>query len=118
MSATTEQFFDELAQRGRHPALARVTGRVRVDLVDDGPMLQRMVVIDKGAITVSEASGDADCTMRTDVALFERLANGEENAMAATLRGAITCTGDVELLLSIQKLFPGPERGSSEPGSG
>jgi putative sterol carrier protein len=55
---------------------------------------------------------DADCAIRADTAFFDRLANGEENAMAAVLRGALVCTGDVELLLAIQRVFPGPARAS------
>ena len=30
--------------------------------------------------------------------------------MAAVLRGALVCTGDVELLFAIQRIFPGPPR--------
>ena len=38
--------------------------------------------------------------------------------MAAVLRGALVCTGDVELLLAIQRIFPGPPRaGSRRPGA-
>ena len=29
--------------------------------------------------------------------------------MASTLRGAIVCTGDVELMLAIQRIFSGPQ---------
>ena len=48
--------------------------------------------------------------MRADIDVFDRLARGVDNAMAATLRGALTCAGEVDLLLAVQKLFPGPDR--------
>jgi hypothetical protein len=40
--------------------------------------------------------------------LFEQLTRGEANAMAAVLRGDIVCTGDVELLFALQRIFPSP----------
>jgi hypothetical protein len=57
---------------------------------------------------VSHQDGLAACTIRAERALFGRLCRGEENAMAAVLRGALECTGDVELLYAIQRIFPGP----------
>jgi putative sterol carrier protein len=66
--------------------------------------------VDKGDTTVLHKGGPADCTVRADRALFERLCRGEENALAAVLRGALVCGGDVELLLAIQRIFPGPPR--------
>ena len=49
-----------------------------------------------------------------DRALFQRLANGEVNAMAALLRGAIAVEGDPQLLVMFQRLLPGPP-GSRDP---
>ena len=107
MSEATEQFFDELARRGNEPALARVTGRVRFDIVDGRHTRHWLVTIEDGHITVASRKGKADCTMRAEVDVFDRLARGQDNAMAATLRGALVCSGEVDLLLAIQKLFPG-----------
>jgi putative sterol carrier protein len=67
-----------------------------------------VVAVDRGAVTVSQGNADANCIIGADRALFERLINGEENAMAAVLRGALRCSGDVEMLLTIQRIFPGP----------
>jgi putative sterol carrier protein len=68
------------------------------------------VAIDHGAVSVSQGDGPADCTIRADRALFDRLCRGDQNAMAAMLRGALVCTGDVELLYAMQRIFPGPSR--------
>jgi putative sterol carrier protein len=114
MSDATERFFEELARRGHEPALARVTGRVRFDIVEGRHRQHWLVTIEGGDITVSRKNGKADCTMCADVDLFDRLARGEDNAMAATLRGALVCAGEVDLLLAIQKLFPG--RSSDQAG--
>ena len=110
MSDDVVEFFEELGRRGHEPLLAKVTGRVRFDLVDGGRTDRWLVAVDKGDITVRHEGGQADCAIRAERALFERLCRGEENAMAAVLRGALVCTGNVELLYAIQRIFPGPPR--------
>lgn len=110
MSDDVVEFFEELGRRGHEPLLAKVTGRARFDLVDGGRTDRWLVAVDKGDITVRHEGGQADCAIRAERALFERLCRGEENAMAAVLRGALVCTGDVELLYAIQRIFPGPPR--------
>jgi putative sterol carrier protein len=104
------EFFEELGRREHEPLLTKVSGRVRFDLVDAGRPERWLVAVDKGDTTVLHKGGPADCTVRADRALFERLCRGEENAMAAVLRGALVCSGDVELLFAIQRIFPGPPR--------
>ena len=110
MSDDVVEFFEELGRRGREPLLAKVTGRVRFDLVDGGRTDRWLVAVDKGDTVVSHQDGRAECTIQAERALFQRLCRGEENAMAAVLRGALVCTGDVELLYAIQRIFPGPPR--------
>jgi putative sterol carrier protein len=104
------RFFQELGRRGHEPLLAKVTGRVRFDLLEGGRTDRWLVAVDKGETTVSHQGGATECTIQADRALFERLCRGEENAIAAVLRGALVCGGDVELLFAIQRIFPGPPR--------
>jgi hypothetical protein len=108
MSDAVVEFFSELGQRGHEPLLAKVTGSARFDLVNGGRTDRWLVAVDKGDTTVSHKGGPAECTIQAERALFERLCRGEENVMAAVLRGALVCTGDVELLYAIQRIFPGP----------
>ena len=110
MSDATEQFFRELGERGFEPLVAKFTGSVRFEVVNGTETDHWVVEIDKGQLRVSRNGGDRACSIRGDKALFDRLATGQENAMAATLRGALVCTGDVDLLLAIQRVFPGPSR--------
>ena len=110
MSDDVVEFFSELGRRGHEPLLAKVTGRVRFDVVDGGRTDRWLVAVDKGNIAVSHQGGPAECAIQAERALFERLCRGEENAMAAVLRGALVCTGEVELLFAIQRIFPGPPR--------
>ena len=118
MSDATERFFEELGERGHEPCLASITGQVRFDIVGGKRTEHWLVSLDRGDITVSQRAGNADCTMKADRELFDRLVRGEDNAMAATLRGALICTGEVDLLLAIQKLFPGRELAQRERSAG
>jgi putative sterol carrier protein len=118
MSEVTEQFFQELDRRGRAPALAGVDGRVLFEITAGKHTDHWLVAIDRGAIAVSRSKGKADCTIRADVEVFERLVRGEDNAMAATLRGALVCAGEVDLLLAVQKLFPGRGPGGAMRSAG
>jgi putative sterol carrier protein len=68
------------------------------------------VAVTKGDVTVSHRNVAADCIVSSDKALFENVASGKTNAMAALLRGAIGVEGDVQLLVLFQRLFPGPPR--------
>jgi hypothetical protein len=111
------RFFGELGRRGHEPLLAKVTGRVRFELVEGGRTDRWLVAVDKGDTAVSHKGGAAECTIQADRALFERLCRGEANAIAAVLRGELVCSGDVELLFAIQRLFPGPPR-HRESGTG
>jgi putative sterol carrier protein len=106
--ATTE-FFQELAARGHEPALAKATGTLRFDLRHgDARPVRWLITITKGDVALSHRNAKADCVVRADRALFDGIANGEANAMAAFLRGAIDVEGDRGLLLAFQRVFPGP----------
>jgi putative sterol carrier protein len=107
---TISGFFKELGEQGYNPLLGHMQGKVRFDLTsgNGGGVDRWLVAVDHGAVTVSDQMSEADCTIGTERPLFERLINGEENAMAAVLRGDMRCTGDVQMLLMIQRIFPGP----------
>lgn len=108
MSDSIGQFLQELGRRGHEPLLTKVTGSARLDLMEGSRTDQWLVTVDKGDTAVLHEGGAAECTIRAERALFERLCRGEENAMAAALRGALVCTGDAELLFAIGRIFPGP----------
>jgi len=61
-------------------------------------------------VRVSRRNAAADTTLRATGELFDGLASGEVNTMAAVLRGAIEVEGDPELLVLFQRLFPSPPR--------
>jgi predicted lipid carrier protein YhbT len=117
MENSAEEFLRHLDGR-REPLLTKVTGAVRFDLVDGPETDSWLVDVDKGSVTVSHTGGRAQCAISGDRALLDKLCRGEENALAAVLRGALVCTGDVELLYAIQRIFPGPRHEREISGSG
>ena len=118
MTDTTATFFQDLQHRGHEDTLRRVAGTVRCDVVDGDLVDHWLVKIDKGDLAVSRADGPADCAIAGEKELFDRLATGQANAMAAVLRGAISVDGDLDLLLAAQRLFPGPQRVPNEAANG
>jgi putative sterol carrier protein len=106
MSDATTQFFDALAERGHEPLLRKSRGTVRFDLATGDETESRYITIDRGTISVSRKRSPADGVFRVDRALFDRIASGEVNPVAAVLRGEVRVEGDWRLLMLVQRLFP------------
>ena len=99
MADPTTDFFQALAAGGPHPDLGKAKGGTRW-----------LIELDNGNVAVSRRNAKADCVVRAEKSLFDRVASGEQNGMAAVLRGAIVLEGDAGLLLPFQRLFPDPPR--------
>jgi putative sterol carrier protein len=56
--------------------------------------------------------------VRADKALFDEIAVGKTNATAAVLRGAMTIDGDMELMMQLRKVFPGPRARAARSPNG
>ena len=108
MATATSEFFDRLAERGHEPGFARSTGSLRFDLTRNGTTEHWRVELRRGAVTVARSADAADCVVRADAALFDDLATGRANAMAALLRGQVIADGEPQLLIRFQRLFPAP----------
>jgi hypothetical protein len=110
MSDSIAEFFQGLAQRGKEPLLNRARGTIRFDIADDRKTDRWLVALDRGEVAVSHKGGAADCVVAGPKGLFDRIALGRANAMAALLRGEIMIVGDYTLLVLFQRAFPGPRR--------
>jgi len=108
MADETSQFFESLRRRGHEPLLEQTEGTLRFELAENGHVNHWFVAVEHGDIAVSRSRRRADCTIRATKRLFDRVASGEVNALAAVLRGAVAVEGDPELLTRFQRLFPGP----------
>jgi len=106
----TEQFFDELAQRAHEPLLRKARGTIRFEIVDGKKVDRRIVTVDRGDISVSRRNVSGDGVIRVDKAVFERVASGRSNPIAAVLRNELAVQGDWRLLVLLQRLFPGPPK--------
>jgi putative sterol carrier protein len=113
MTDATVAFFDALAERGHEVLLENATGTVRFDLYDGKKTDRWLVAVDKGDLAVSRQNLRADCVVAADKSLFDGIASGKTNALAALLRGAIRVEGDPQMLVLVQRLFPGPSRSRS-----
>jgi putative sterol carrier protein len=108
MKDPTEEFLDELNRRANEPLLQKVNGTIRLDAVDGEEARSWLVAIKKGHVTVSRATGPADCAFTADEATMAGIVSGEVNVMAAFLRGELGIEGDLGLAALFQRLFPGP----------
>ena len=106
----TAAFFDELATRTDEPLLRKATGAAQLEIVDGRTVRRWVLEVDKGRISVRKGSGAATCVMRADKAVFDKIATGKLNAVAAVLRGDLAVDGDWRLLVRMQRLFPSPPR--------
>lgn len=115
MTDPTAEFFEEVGRRGHHHVLEGVTRTVRFDLTHRGQIESWLVRIENGDVQVTREAGDADSVVRTDRAVFDGIASGKINGMAALLRGAITAEGDLEMIVQLKRLIPGPSDSHQRP---
>ena len=108
-----ERFFAAVAARGHEPLLRKASGATRFEIVDGRRTRRWIVAVSKGDITVTKGGGDADCVVRAEKSVFDKLASGKLNAVAAVLRGDLEVEGDWRQLVRMQRLFPGPRRRSA-----
>ena len=106
----TERFFAELAAREHEPLLRKASGSMRFEIVDGRRTRRWLVAVERGDVTVHPGGGDASCVVRADKSVFDRVASGRLNGVAAVLRGDLQVEGDWRLLVRMQRLFPGPRR--------
>ena len=109
MTTATDEFFASLADRGYEPLLHRASGTVRVDLGDVPWYLE----LHKGKVNVSRRDDPAECVVRAEPQIFDQVARGQTNAMAAFLRNDVMFEGDPTLIVLLQKLFPWPVEGQT-----
>lgn len=113
MTDATTEFFSALEARRHEPLLEKTRGSLRFDLKSGKRTTRWLIEIEKGDVSISHRNSKADCVVRAKKSLFDGIAGGQQNAMAAVLRGEVGIEGDRTLLVRFQKLFPGPQRKKS-----
>ncbi|MEU5938682.1 SCP2 sterol-binding domain-containing protein [Micromonospora sp. NPDC047548] len=104
----TTRFFEDLDRRGYEPLLAKTSGTLRFDLHEGAHTRHWLLQIDRGRLEVSQEDREADTVLGTGPDLFGDIVAGGENAIAALLRGDMTVSGDLRLVLQVERIFPGP----------
>jgi hypothetical protein len=109
MANPTEEFFGDLSQRTDVPLLEGMTGTIRFDLMRGALSEHWLVAISHGIVSVSQDMTEADCYVRADRELFDRITSGEEYVLPALLRGVMALEGNLELVVVFERLLPGPQ---------
>jgi SCP-2 sterol transfer family protein len=109
-------FLTRLADHRAGPLLGGGAATIRFDATHAGSVRHWYVRVDGDRVEVTDSGADADCVIGADRTVLEELVTGRRNAMAALLRGLITLSGDPDLLVRLQRLFPGPG-GFSRPAA-
>ena len=102
-----EAFFAEISTRGSVPLLRDVKGTIRFDVSSATGIKPWVITLHKGEVTVSNRNMKADAVVAIDRTLFNEIAEGRKNAMAAVIRGAMVISGDIGIVLAFQRFFPG-----------
>ncbi|SCL39094.1 SCP-2 sterol transfer family protein [Micromonospora rhizosphaerae] len=108
MAEPTTKFFEDLDRRGFDPRLEKTSGTLRFDLHEGPQTTHWLLRIDRGKLEVRQEDLSADTIVGTAPRLFDELVTGEENAIAAMLRGDMTVSGNLRLVLQFERVFPGP----------
>jgi SCP-2 sterol transfer family len=105
MTDPSEAFFDKLRVVGRVPALARVSGTLRVDLADGRRTEKTQITVHRGQVTVGPPVGRADCMVAAHRRVWDALVTGEAQPLTAFLRGALAAAGDPGMLVTMRRLL-------------
>ncbi|MBE1484595.1 SCP2 sterol-binding domain-containing protein [Plantactinospora soyae] len=115
MADPTAKFFSALEERGPDLLPVKARGTIRFDLEGaDGGVNHWFVSINRGNVLVSHENREADCVVATGQELFDRLAVGEAQVVAAYNRNDVTVQGNLPLLLMFRRAFPAPP-GTQDP---
>ncbi|WP_405093395.1 SCP2 sterol-binding domain-containing protein [Micromonospora sp. NBC_01392] len=94
---------------GRHPELPETTsGTVRLDLREGGRTEHWYLSIDRQDVRVARSAEEAELIVHADREVFDRIAAGRLHIAAALLSNAITVQGNLRLLMTLRRIFPGP----------
>ncbi|MFF0155185.1 SCP2 sterol-binding domain-containing protein [Micromonospora sp. NPDC005203] len=106
MVDATTRFFEDLDRRGYEPLLAKTSGTLRIDLHEGAQTRHWLLRIDHGRVNVSQEDREADTVIGASPILFDDIAAGREQGLAALLRGDMTVTGDARLVVQVERIFP------------
>lgn len=102
MAQTAREFFEGLEGRIDESKTAGINNSYSFDIEGAG---QWTVDVRDGKVSVTEGASDADVTITTTEADFEKIASGELNPTSAYMTGKLKIKGDMGAAMKLQKLF-------------
>jgi hypothetical protein len=105
MSDPVEEFFSGLARRGYEPVLHHNVGSIRFDVQDGDAIDHWRVAIDMGKVMVGRDDAAADTVVTVGRGTMVDAIQGKQTFMIAIALGQMWVTGDIERLVSFQRLF-------------
>ncbi|RLP95559.1 SCP2 sterol-binding domain-containing protein [Micromonospora sp. CV4] len=108
MGTTVAEYLGRL-DSGRRTDLPETTaGTLRLDAREDGHTEHWYLTVADQHVRVTKSGDDADLVVRAAPAVLDRLASGETHVATALLRNELTAQGDIQLLMLLRRIFPGP----------
>jgi putative sterol carrier protein len=102
VAQSAREFFETLEARADPAKAAGLTASYLFVIEGAG---EWKVDVDDGAVTVTEGTGEAACTIKTSEQTFERIVAGDQNPTTAYMTGKLRIAGDMGQALKLQKLF-------------
>jgi putative sterol carrier protein len=99
---TAQEFFAALPEKADPEKTAGMQNTYVFDVENVG---QWTVAVDDGRVTVTEGTGEADCTITASEETLVKIATGEANPTTAYMTGKLKIQGDMGAALKLQKLF-------------
>jgi alkyl sulfatase BDS1-like metallo-beta-lactamase superfamily hydrolase len=102
-SLAARSFFAALEGRAEPDRIAGIDHSYLFDIEGEGRWL---VEVRDGRLTVTESTeADADVTIKTSSATFDRIAAGDQNPMTAYMTGKLAIIGDLGAAMKLKSLF-------------
>jgi len=96
-------FFAELEGRVEPDKIAGIDHSYLFDVEGEGRWL---VEVRDGKLAVTESpEGNADVTIKTSTATFDRIVAGEQNPMTAYMTGKLAISGDLGAAMKLKQFF-------------
>jgi len=99
---SVSEFFESLPARVDPSRIAGMNNTYAFDIEGAGAWT---VAIADGTITVTDGTGDADCTFSASEESFQKIVAGEQNPTTAYMTGKLKIKGDMGAAMKLQKLF-------------
>lgn len=114
MGEATERFFASLPARAPDVIVGPIDGTLQINLTAEDRTEHWHLVLQERHVEVRRAQLPADAVWESSLELFDRLATGRAQALAAMLRNDTTLRGDLLLFLTFRAFFPTPP-GTRDP---